>query len=117
MKKVLIVDDEVEIVELMQMLFEDDLEVLAAYDGQEALDVIAEHHPDLVVSDVMMPRLDGREFCRRVKTDPATSDIRVIMMSAVYNLDPQTCPADEIIRKPFDIHSVTEIVNRYLDMP
>lgn len=114
-KKVLIVDDEAEIVELISMVLEDDqLDVFVAYDGEQALTVIHEQRPDLVLTDIMMPRLDGRELCRIIKADPSTSATAVILMSAIHRIDRGECGADELIRKPFDILSVTQTVNRFL---
>ncbi len=115
MKKVLIVDDEAEIVELISMVPEDDeLSVLAAYDGEQALELVRTHHPDLVLSDVMMPRLDGRELCRRIRSDPETSDTIVLLMSAIHRLDPEEVKADGLIRKPFDILDISDRINGYL---
>lgn len=115
MKKVLIVDDEAEIVELVSMVLEDDdLSLFAAYDGEQALQIVREEHPNVVLSDIMMPRLDGRELCRQIKADPETSDTVIILMSAVHRIEAADCGADELIRKPFDITSVTLVVNRFL---
>ena len=115
MKKILVVDDEAEIVELISMVLEDgDYFVLSAYDGEQALEIVREERPDLVLSDVMMPRLDGRELCKRIRSDPSTEATVVILMSAIHRIDPGECAADELIRKPFDITAVTETVDRYL---
>ena len=114
-KKVLIVDDEAEIVELIAMVLDDGkVALLTAYDGEQALEIVRKQHPHLVLSDVMMPRLDGRELCKRIKGDPDTQGTVIILMSAVHRIDPADCGADELIRKPFDIISVTETVNRFL---
>lgn len=115
MKTVLVVDDEAEIVELIAMVLEEgDYAVLSAYDGEQALELVREHHPQLVLSDVMMPRLDGRELCRRIRSDPETSGTVIILMSAIHRLDPGGCSADELIRKPFDIMSVSDTIDRLL---
>ncbi len=115
MKKVLIVDDEAEIVELITMVLDDGhLSILSAYDGEQALQLAREHQPNLVLSDVMMPRLDGRELCRQIRSDPNLSDVVIILMSAIYKLSAEECKADELIHKPFDIIYVMETVNRYL---
>ncbi len=115
MKTVLIVDDEAEIVELLSMVLEGDgVTLLAAYNGEEALAVVREEHPHLVLTDVMMPRLDGREVCRRLREDPATSDIVVILMTAARGLDLSTCDAHHVINKPFEIDSVAGTVQDYL---
>ncbi len=116
MKKVLIVDDEAEIVELVSMVLEDDdLSLLAAYDGEQALQIVRAERPDVVLSDIMMPRLDGRELCRQIKADPDIRDTIIILMSAVHRTEAADCGADELIRKPFDIASVTQMVSHYLD--
>lgn len=114
-KKVLIVDDEAEIVELISMVLDDgELDLLTAYDGEQALRIIHDQHPHVVLSDVMMPRLDGRELCKQIKADPTISHTVIILMSAAHRVNPSECGADELIRKPFDIVSVMEIVNRFL---
>ena len=115
MKRVLVVDDEVEIVDLIRMvLTTDDVEILAAHDGNQALEMVREHRPDLVLSDVMMPHLNGQELCRRIKADSELAHIPVILISAMHRLDASECGADELIHKPFDITSVQEVVGRFL---
>lgn len=86
MPTVLIVDDEQHIRLLIEQTLEeledDGVELLTATNGEEALDVVANHHPDLVFLDVMMPRLNGFETCRAIKDDPSTSDTTVILLTA-----------------------------------
>ena len=80
---ILIVDDEPHIVRLVELnLSRAGYAVRTAGDGEEALAKIAEERPDLVVLDVMMPRMDGFEALKRLKTNPATEDLRVIMLTA-----------------------------------
>ena len=115
MKKVLIVDDEPDIVDLVSMILDDeDVTLLTAYDGHEALEIVRQEHPDLVITDIMMPRLDGRELCMRVRSEPATSDTVVVLMSAMQNLDPNGCDAAALIHKPFDIDEMEGTVDRLL---
>lgn len=115
MKKVLVVDDEVEIVDLISMVLENDgVSLFSAYDGEQALEIVRDERPDLVLSDIMMPRLDGRELCKQIKADPSTKGTIIILMSAIHKVDPKECGADELIQKPFDIVSMTETVNRFL---
>ncbi|MDP9382253.1 MAG: response regulator [Chloroflexota bacterium] len=114
MKKILIVDDEEEIVALLAMLLDGDASVLSAYDGEQALEMVREHQPELVLTDVMMPRLDGRALCRLIRSDPATARTRVILMSAGRWLDAGECGADGLIHKPFDIPLLLQTVSRYL---
>jgi len=81
---VLVVDDNQPNLELIQAYLEDlDCRTLAACDGPQALQVIAKMPPDLILLDVMMPKMSGFEVCRRIKNDPRTSDIPVIMVTAL----------------------------------
>lgn len=113
MKKVLIVDDEAEIVELVSMILDDaGVDLLAAYDGQEALKIVGEQHPDLVLTDVMMPRLNGSELCDKIKSDPSTSGTVVIFMTAFRRGGP--CAADGCIYKPFDNGQMLSLVQQHL---
>ncbi len=86
--KVLIVDDNPQMVELLQAYLEDlpQVTVLAAGDGEEALQKVAAERPDLVLLDIMMPRMSGYEVCRKMKADPATQMIPVIMVTALDEL-------------------------------
>jgi len=115
MKKVLIVDDETEIVQLMMWVLSGcGAELLTAYDGEEALRIIQLHRPEIVLTDVMMPRLDGRELCHRIKTDAATKDIVVILMSAFLPRNSVDSCADCTFTKPFDIVEVSQTIEAYL---
>jgi len=81
---VLVVDDNQQNLELLQAYLEDvSCRTIPASDGNEALKIIAKNPPDLILLDVMMPRMSGFEVCRRIKNDPKTSDIPVIMVTAL----------------------------------
>jgi len=81
---ILVVDDNLQNLELLQAYLEDtDCKTLPARDGVEALKIIAENPPDLILLDVMMPKMSGFEVCRRIKNDPKTTDIPVIMVTAL----------------------------------
>lgn len=87
MKKVLIVDDEPNILILMEQALEkleeeDDVELLTARDGLEALNIIKEEKPDLVFLDVMMPKMSGLEVCNMVKNELGMEDVYIIMLTA-----------------------------------
>jgi len=87
MKKVLIVDDEPNILILMEQALEkledeDDVELLTARDGLEALNIIREEKPDLVFLDVMMPKMSGLEVCNTVKNELGMEDVYIIMLTA-----------------------------------
>ncbi len=81
---VLVVDDDQPSLELLQAYLEDtDCETVPAHDGPDALEIIAKEPPDLILLDVMMPKMSGFEVCKRIKNDPKTSDIPVIMVTAL----------------------------------
>ena len=81
---VLVVDDNQQNLELLQVYLEDvDCRAIPAHDGPEALEILAKDPPDLILLDVMMPKMSGFEVCRRIKNDPKTSDIPVIMVTAL----------------------------------
>ena len=82
-KKILVVDDERHIVRLVEVnLQRAGYDVLTAYDGVEALEKVASETPDMIVLDVMMPRMDGFEVLQNLQANPATADIPVIMLTA-----------------------------------
>lgn len=82
-KKILVVDDERPIVRLVQVNLEHaGYEVVAAYDGKEALEKVEQEKPDLIILDVMMPQMDGFEVMQRLQANPKTRDIPVIMLTA-----------------------------------
>jgi CheY-like chemotaxis protein len=81
---VLIVDDNAQNVELLAAFLEAlPVNVVTAKDGVEALERIARHHADLILLDIMMPRMSGLQVCRRLKTDPATRDIPILIVTAL----------------------------------
>ena len=81
---VLVVDDNQQNLELLQAYLEDmDCETVPAHDGMEALEIISNRPPDLILLDVMMPKMSGFEVCKRIKNDPKTSNIPVIMVTAL----------------------------------
>ena len=81
---ILVVDDNQQNLELLQAYLEDvDCRTIPAHDGLEALEIIGKTLPDLILLDVMMPKMSGFEVCKRVKNDPKTTDIPVIMVTAL----------------------------------
>ena len=81
---ILVVDDDQQNLELVQAYLEDiECETVAAHDGIEALERVAKDKPDLILLDVMMPKMSGFEVCRRLKLDSATANIPVIMVTAL----------------------------------
>jgi CheY-like chemotaxis protein len=85
--RVLIADDNAVNVELLEAFLADlDLEIGVAVDGRETLDKVASFQPDLILLDVMMPKLSGFEVCKKIKDDPATKGIMILMVTALNEL-------------------------------
>ena len=115
MATILIVDDERPVRELLVAAFEDGgHRVLAARDGRQALEMVAAEQPDAIVSDVMMPLMDGPELCRRIKAVAATRNLPFVLMSAAEPRRAIVAGADAFIAKPFDLIELEEILDRLL---
>ncbi|HEV8651288.1 MAG TPA: response regulator [Actinomycetes bacterium] len=104
---VLIADDEEDIVRFVEInLRLEGFEVVVAHDGEDALDKALEVLPDLILLDAMMPRRDGYEVCARLRADPRSAHIPVIMLTAksleADRVLAQTVGADDCVIKPFD---------------
>jgi two-component system alkaline phosphatase synthesis response regulator PhoP len=117
--KILVVDDEIYIVHILDFsLGMEGYEVVTALDGEQALERVASEKPDLIVLDIMMPKLDGYEVCRAVKSNPATRTIPVILLSAKgRNVDQKMgfdVGADDYITKPFSPRKLVERINQLL---
>ena len=118
--KILVVDDEVYIVHILDFsLGMEGYEVVTALDGEEALAKSLEHKPDLIVLDIMMPKMDGYEVCKRLKADDATRSIPVILLSAKgRNVDQKMgfeAGAEDYITKPFSPRKLVERINALLN--
>lgn len=105
---ILIVDDEVDIVEFVDYnLRKEMFRTLRAHDGMQALNQARQHHPDLILLDLMLPGIDGLEACRRLKADMETAHIPVIMLTAKgEEADVVTglgIGADDYVAKPFSM--------------
>ena len=117
--KILVVDDEIYIVHILDFsLGMEGYEVLTALDGEQALEKARAEKPDLIVLDIMMPKLDGYETCKRLKADDATKAIPVILLSAKgRNVDQKVgfeVGADDYITKPFSPRKLVERINAIL---
>ena len=118
-KKILVVEDEESLLKLESILLTSKgYEVRGVPNGQAALDAIAEERPDLVLLDIMLPEIDGFEVCRRIKSDAATRDIPVVMLTAKKTRDDmargEKVGADWYITKPFKSAMVIETIQRFL---
>ncbi len=113
MKSVLIVDDEADIAEILNALLANEgFRVRTAGDGREALALIADERPDVILLDVMMPVMDGREMCRALKSAEATASIPIVIMSAGSAISREECAYDALLRKPFDFDALVATIAR-----
>jgi CheY-like chemotaxis protein len=111
---ILIVDDEEPVRAFLASLMQDaGYRTLLAIHGAQALDLIEEERPDLVICDIMMPVLNGAELCRRVKAGRETMAIPVILMSAASEWAAEGAGADAFIAKPFDLDDMEALVRRW----
>jgi len=106
-KKILVVDDEIQLVEMLKMRLEaNGYEALTAYDGREALEKVRNQNPDLILLDLMLPKMDGYKVCRMLKFDKKYKNIPIIIFTArVQESDKEKgsqVGADAYIIKPFE---------------
>ena len=102
---VLIVDDNPQNLELLQAFLESlPVKIVSAVDGVDALRKVEEHNPDLILLDIMMPQMSGFQVCRRLKGDPKTRDIQILMVTALNELgdieQASECGTDDFVSKP-----------------
>jgi excisionase family DNA binding protein len=113
-RKVLLVDDDSELVELMTKVLEDDgrFEVRVAGTGFDAGMMVKEYRPDLIVLDVMLPDINGKEVCHRVRSDSSLEDVRILCISGMIEEDKvqelRLSGADDFLHKPFDIEELID---------
>ncbi len=119
-RKVLVVDDEPFICRSLSfVLRKENYEVLEARNGEEALEAIRTHRPDLVFLDVMMPKVNGFEVTRQVKSDPELKNIKIILLTAKgQDSDRETgrkLGADDYMTKPFSPTKILERARQILE--
>ena len=120
MKKILIVDDEPNIVMSLEYTFKkNNFEVFIARDGQEALDTLQIHHPDIIILDVMMPMVDGFSTLEQIKKNPELENCKVIFLTA-KNKEKDiekglSLGANLYITKPFSLKKLVDQVQELLN--
>jgi len=121
-RKALIVDDDEELVELISdaLLADGRFEVRTANNGFDAGMMVKEYHPDIIVLDVMLPDINGKEVCQRVRNDSVLDDVRVICISGMVEEDKiqdlKDAGADHFLQKPFEVDELIERVCYLLDI-
>lgn len=119
-KRVLIVDDELDIVESIKFSLEfEQIECIVAHDGEEALSKAKNEGPDLIILDIMLPKINGYKVSRLLKFDEAYKKIPIIMLTARaqekdIKLGEET-GAEEYVTKPFEMESLVALVKKYLE--
>ena len=120
-KLVVMADDDVEIRMILNRTVRAlDCDVMQAEDGEQALELIIENQPDLVILDVMMPNISGWEVCKYIRSNPRLEKTPVVMLTAIgKTVNETTSPlygADVYLDKPFDIDEVEAVVSRLLKL-
>lgn len=121
-RKVLLVDDDTELVEVMTKFLEEDgrFEVKIATTGFDAGMLVKEYRPDLLVLDVMLPDINGKEVCQRVRADNTMEEVRILCISGMIEEDKiqdlRLAGADDFMHKPFDAEQLIERMCKMLEM-
>lgn len=118
--RVLIVDDNAQNLELLEAYMEDlpEVDVARATNGLEALQQVTDVRPDLILLDIMMPKMSGFEVCKRIKSDPKTRDTIIIMVTALNETSDieraAECGSDDYLTKPIDRTALIDQVRTLL---
>jgi DNA-binding response OmpR family regulator len=115
-KCVLIIEDDKNIAQLEGIVLNQDYEVYFAKDGEEGLKLANEFKPDLIVLDIMMPKMDGYEVCRQVRENPELKNTKIVMVSAksteIDHDKGMLIGADDYIAKPFEIDELKHVIEQ-----
>ncbi|MFH0982465.1 MAG: response regulator [Planctomycetota bacterium] len=117
---VLIVDDNAQNLELLEVYCEglQGVSIITATNGLEAMARVAQDRPDLILLDIMMPRMSGFEVCKQIKSNPETRDILVVMVTALNETADieraAECGADDYLSKPIDRNALVDLVTALL---
>ncbi len=117
---VLLAEDNPQHLELLQVYMEGlpAVRVLSAVNGLDALTMIQKEKPDLVLLDIMMPKMSGFEVCKRVKSDPKTRDVIIVMVTALSETGDveraAECGTDDYLSKPVDRKALVDLVRKLL---
>jgi len=119
---IVVIDDNADTVDCLSLaLKRQSYEVLGACSGAEGLRLARQHHANLVLTDVMMPDMDGYEVCRTLRADPATADTRIVMLSGRGALADRATGidvgADKYVVKPVPLKELIQIINELLAQP
>jgi DNA-binding response OmpR family regulator len=117
-RRILVVDDDPRLLHIVAMyLGIEGFDVATASNGEEGLREVDAHRPDLIILDIMMPGMDGIEACRRIRSNPETGDIPILMFSALSGDDDveraRLAGANHLITKPFNLVGLGSVVKSF----
>lgn len=121
-RKVLLVDDDVELVELITKVLEDDgrFEVKVANTGFDAGMLVKDYRPEMIILDVMLPDINGKEVCQRVRADSTMEEVRILCISGMVEEDKiqdlKLAGADDFLHKPFEIEQLVDRMCHLLEI-
>jgi CheY-like chemotaxis protein len=118
---ILVVDDEKDIQKVaIRVIAGLGYSVILGRNGEEGLELAKRYKPELILTDALMPRLDGREMCRQLKADPETAAIKVVVMTSLYtslkyqNEGTRIFKVDDYLSKPLDFATLTALLHKHL---
>ncbi len=120
MAKILVIDDEVQLVQMVQIRLEaNGYDIVTAYDGEEGIEKVKSENPDLIILDIMMPKMNGFEACKILKNDPKYSKIPIIFLSAKVQEEDleigKAKSADAFVKKPFETPDLLAKIKELLE--
>jgi excisionase family DNA binding protein len=121
-REVLLVDDDLDLVEVVRGGLEEDgrFTVRVANNGFDAGMMIKEYRPDIIVLDVMLPDINGREVCAKVRSDSALEDVKILCISGMVEADKvdelRAAGADDFLQKPFEVEELVDRMCRLMEM-
>jgi len=121
-RKILVVDDDVELVELIGDVLDKDgrFDVRTVNNGFDAGMMVKEYHPDLIVLDIMLPDINGKEVCQRVRNDPSMDDVKIICISGMVEQDKiddlKAAGANDFMQKPFEVDQLVDRICQHLEV-
>jgi excisionase family DNA binding protein len=121
-RKALVVDDDRDLVELLRDSLETDgrFEVRSANNGFDAGMMVKEYRPDIIILDVMLPDINGKEVCQRVRSDPSLDDVKILCISGMVEAERiqelRDAGANDFLQKPFEVDILIQRACRMLDM-
>jgi len=121
LKRILVVDDEEDLLELVRFnLAKEGYAVTCVTSGEEAIRAVRRDAPDLVVLDIMLPDINGKEVCQRVRKDHPAEEVKIICISGMVEEDKiadlKTAGANDFLHKPFEVDQLIERMCRMLDI-